>query len=61
MSNKFNQPKTYIVGHSWGEFAWCLGRDQHPESYNTYMGIGQVANSIYTQNLQLHKRSMKHD
>jgi pimeloyl-ACP methyl ester carboxylesterase len=46
LSYKFNQPKIYIVGHSWGSLlgAWVV--NQHPESYYAYIGIGQVANSM---------------
>lgn len=45
LSDRFNQPKIFIAGHSWGSLLGTLTVQKYPEDYLAYIGIGQVANS----------------
>ncbi|TLS37169.1 alpha/beta fold hydrolase [Pseudalkalibacillus caeni] len=42
--NRFNQPKLFLVGHSWGSLLGILVSQKIPELLYTYIGIGQVVN-----------------
>jgi pimeloyl-ACP methyl ester carboxylesterase len=42
--NRFNQPKLYLVGHSWGSVIGVQVAKQIPELIKSYIGIGQVVN-----------------
>lgn len=42
---KFNKQKIYLLGHSWGSFLGSFIIHKHPELFNAYIGIGQVANT----------------
>jgi len=45
LQRKFNQPRIFIVGHSWGSLLATLTVQKYPELYYAYIGVGQVANS----------------
>jgi pimeloyl-ACP methyl ester carboxylesterase len=45
LKQKFNQPKIYIVGHSWGSLLGIWTVQKHPEDYFAYIGVGQVVDS----------------
>lgn len=45
LRDKFNRPKIFIAGHSWGSLLGIRTVQQYPENYYAYIGIGQVANS----------------
>lgn len=45
LKREFNQPKIFIVGHSWGSLLATLTVQKYPEHYYAYIGVGQVANS----------------
>lgn len=49
LTNKFHQPKIYILGHSWGSFLASFVIHKHPELYYAYIGIGQVANTLLSE------------
>ncbi len=41
---KFDQPKIYILGHSWGSFLGSFMVNKYPNLFHAYLGTGQVAN-----------------
>ncbi|MBI0580016.1 alpha/beta hydrolase [Neobacillus cucumis] len=41
---RFNQPKLFLVGHSWGSVLGVLTSQKAPEFIYGYIGIGQVVN-----------------
>lgn len=41
---RFNQPKLFLVGHSWGTVLGVLTTKQIPQFIYSYIGIGQVVN-----------------
>jgi pimeloyl-ACP methyl ester carboxylesterase len=43
---KFNKQKIYLLGHSWGSFLGSFIIHKHPELFSAYIGIGQVANTL---------------
>ncbi|GIO05289.1 alpha/beta hydrolase [Brevibacillus reuszeri] len=46
LKQKFNQPKIFIVGHSWGSLLATWTVQKYPEDYYAYIGVGQVAYSM---------------
>lgn len=51
LAKRFNQPKIYIMGHSWGTFLSCHTVYKHPDLFYAYLGIGQVANQLLGEQL----------
>ena len=50
---RFNQPKLYLVGFSYGSYLGILAAQRAPERLHAYVGIGQVACSEQeTRNMQ---------
>jgi pimeloyl-ACP methyl ester carboxylesterase len=43
---RFQQPKLYLVGHSWGSALGVLTVARHPELYYAFVGVGQVVNVL---------------
>lgn len=42
LRKRFNVPKIYLVGHSWGSEIGVLAASRHPELFNAFVGVGQV-------------------
>jgi pimeloyl-ACP methyl ester carboxylesterase len=40
--SRFNQPKLFLVGHSWGSVLGILAAHQKPDYIHSYIGIAQV-------------------
>ena len=49
LMQKFHKQKIYILGHSWGTFLGSFMINKHPELYYAYIGIGQVGNTIVSE------------
>lgn len=45
LAERFDVPKIYLVGHSWGSQVGMLVVSQHPELYYAFIGVGQYVNS----------------
>ncbi len=45
LRKKFNHPKIFLAGHSWGSLLGIWTVQKHPGDYYAYIGIGQVAHS----------------
>lgn len=46
LSNRFGQEKVVIMGHSWGSVLGTEFIKQYPELISSYIGVGQVINSV---------------
>ncbi len=44
LCQRFQQPKIYLVGHSWGSALGALTVHRYPDLYHAYVGVGQVVN-----------------
>jgi pimeloyl-ACP methyl ester carboxylesterase len=44
LCERFKKGKIFLVGHSWGSVIGILSVRNHPDLYEAYIGIGQVAN-----------------
>ncbi|MEM8968818.1 MAG: alpha/beta hydrolase [Bacteroidota bacterium] len=50
---RFNQPKIFLMGHSWGSLLGMLTVHQHPHHFYAYIGIGQMVNQYEAEHLSL--------
>lgn len=53
LSERFNQDKIYLMGHSWGSLLGIITAWKHPELYIAYFGIGQVAHQYRGEQVSL--------
>jgi len=44
LRNRFNKPKIFLLGHSWGTILGVTLAQQHPEWFYAYISVGQVVN-----------------
>lgn len=49
---RFNQPKCYLVAHSWGSLFGALTAAHYPELFYAYVSLGQVAGLPETQQVR---------
>ncbi len=45
LRRRFNVPKVYLVGNSWGAALGLIVAHQHPELFYAYVGTGQLVNA----------------
>ncbi|WP_143960151.1 alpha/beta fold hydrolase [Litoribacter populi] len=43
LRRRFKQDRIYLAGHSWGSYLGLLAIQKHPEYYQAFIGMGQVA------------------
>lgn len=43
LANRFKQPRIYLMGHSYGTFLGILTAQQHPELFEAFFSISQIA------------------
>jgi len=51
LAKRFEKPKIYLMGHSWGTFLGIQAVQKYPELFHAYFGMGQVANQLVGEQL----------
>lgn len=51
LSDRFDQPRIHLLGHSWGSFLGIQAVAHHPDLFATYIGVGQVVNQVESEQL----------
>ncbi len=51
LANRFNQPRIYLMAHSYGTFLGILAVQKHPELYQAFFSISQVARQAEAEQL----------
>lgn len=51
LRERFDVPKIYLVGHSWGSELGCLAVTRRPEAFYAFVGVGQLVE--YNENERL--------
>jgi pimeloyl-ACP methyl ester carboxylesterase len=46
---QFNQPKIYLLGHSWGTFLGSFTVKRYPELFHAYLGVGQLGDTYMAE------------
>lgn len=46
LSERFNQDKIFIMGHSWGSLLGIMTAYAYPELFHAFFGVGQVADQF---------------
>jgi pimeloyl-ACP methyl ester carboxylesterase len=45
LADRFDKPKIYLIGHSWGSQVGILTVSRHPELYHAFIGVSQFVHS----------------
>jgi pimeloyl-ACP methyl ester carboxylesterase len=53
LSERFSQPKIYLLGHSWGSLLGTLTIFHHPERFHAFFSVGQQADQYKSEFLSL--------
>jgi pimeloyl-ACP methyl ester carboxylesterase len=51
--NKFNQPKLYLVGHSWGTALGFQMAKQYPDLIHAYIAIGTMTSQLESETIAM--------
>jgi len=51
LRTRFDQPKIYLLGHSWGSYIAIRAAERAPERYHAYIGMGQITHQIESEKL----------
>jgi pimeloyl-ACP methyl ester carboxylesterase len=51
LTERFNQKKIFLLGHSWGSYLGMRTIDKYPELYSAYIGIGQVSDQAKSEQI----------
>ncbi|HHU49940.1 MAG TPA: alpha/beta hydrolase [Clostridiales bacterium] len=51
LKERFSQDKIYLIGESWGSALGIFLIDKYPESYNAFIGTGQMVDFAETERL----------
>lgn len=49
--SRFEQPKLFVVGHSWGSVLGTLTVQRYPHLFHGYVGVGQVGDMVEGERL----------
>lgn len=51
LSRRFNQPKIYLLAHSWGTFLGVLTVKKYPELFRAFFSISQIARQLEAEQI----------
>jgi len=51
LRNRFNVPKIFLAGHSWGSLVGLLAAARYPEMFYAFAGIGQITDMAQSEAL----------
>jgi pimeloyl-ACP methyl ester carboxylesterase len=51
LRERFGQQRIYLLGNSWGSTLGVLAVQQHPEPFHAYIGAGQMASELATDQI----------
>jgi len=51
LARRFERPRVFLLGHSWGSVVGALAVQQRPELFHAYVGLGQVVNGRRNEEL----------
>ncbi len=46
LQRRFEVPKIYLMGHSWGSFIGIQAAARAPQRYHAYIGVGQLCRQL---------------
>ena len=51
LRTRFDQPKIYLLGHSWGSYIAIRAAERAPDRYHAYIGMSQITHQIESEKL----------
>ena len=51
LRQRFNVPKVYLVGNSWGAALGTMVAEEHPDMFYAYVGTGQLVNTRLAESI----------